>query len=107
MSSDTPLCNSLNSLMSDLKRDAAEPLVRIERPHPYGPVSVVFTDCGSPGFEYDIPCSGLADALRWITHVAPKTWVTKRHLELFALLMLGEFYDSAFSEAQPRTKAGQ
>ena len=40
---------------------------------------------------YDCDASNTGDALRWIEHIAPKTWVTKEHLEQFARLVASKF----------------
>lgn len=54
----------------------------------------VFTDRNHPGFTYEIAdyqCADAASALRWIAHMAQKTWVTTRHLEQFAHLTAERF----------------
>jgi hypothetical protein len=40
---------------------------------------------------YDFRVIDQGDALRWIEHVAGKTWVTKEHLEQFARLAATHF----------------
>ncbi|HXI14748.1 MAG TPA: hypothetical protein VNM48_00155 [Chloroflexota bacterium] len=40
---------------------------------------------------YDLTPSSSGDALRWIEHLAQKTWVTKEHLEQFARLAASHF----------------
>lgn len=40
-------------------------------------------------YEFDV--SSMGDALRWIEHMAPKTWVTTAHLEQFASLAATHF----------------
>ena len=61
---------------------ALPPLVTIE-----GDL-VTFYDRANPGFTYDFTLGGPMDALRWIRHMAPKQWVTKQHLELFAIIAI-------------------
>lgn len=54
----------------------------------------VFLADGGPGWDYDISdaaCLDAGSALRWIEHLAPKTWVTVEHLEQFARLAAEHF----------------
>jgi hypothetical protein len=39
-----------------------------------------------PGFRYDFDCESAGDGLRWVAHLAQKSWVTTEHLEQFASL---------------------
>jgi hypothetical protein len=80
-----------DEVMQRIQQDMASPLVRTEEILPDGRVAVILTDRSNPGFVYDFHCSTLDDALQWISHLAPKTWVTKRHLEILAYLMRQHF----------------
>ena len=40
---------------------------------------------------YDFAASDPGEALRWVEHIAQKTWVTKKHLEQFARLAADKF----------------
>lgn len=54
----------------------------------------VFLADGGPGWDYDISdaaCLDAGSALRWIEHLAPKSWVTVEHLEQFARLAAEHF----------------
>ena len=54
----------------------------------------IFLDRAHPGFTYDISdgqCSDAASALRWVAHMAQKSWITERHIEQFALLAAERF----------------
>lgn len=54
----------------------------------------IFTDRDHPGFIYEITdaqCEDAGSALRWIAHMAVKSWVTPKHLEQFALLAAEQF----------------
>lgn len=50
-----------------------------------------FYDRSIPGFIYDFTVRDAADALCWFRHMAPKQWVTKDHLQVFASLCLQQF----------------
>lgn len=54
----------------------------------------VLTDRDQPGFTYDIAdfqCEDAGSALRWVAHMAQKSWITTRHLEQFARLAAERF----------------
>lgn len=54
----------------------------------------VFIDRDQPGFTYEITdaqCEDAGSALRWVAHMAQKSWVTERHIEQFALLAAERF----------------
>jgi len=40
---------------------------------------------------YDFDANNPGDALRWIEHMAQKSWVTKKHIEQFSRLAAGKF----------------
>lgn len=45
-----------------------------------------------PGCEpYGFEVTGVGDALRWIEHIAEKTWCTPTHLQMFAALAAEHF----------------
>lgn len=45
-----------------------------------------------PGCEpYGFEVTGVGDALRWIEHIAQKTWCTPTHLQMFAALAAEHF----------------
>lgn len=73
---------------SDLKPRAACVLVKRD-----GDAYVFMAD-GGPGWDYDITdaaCRDPGSALRWIEHLAQKSWVTPAHLEQFARLAADQF----------------
>lgn len=47
------------------------------------------TGPGQARYEFEIISPG--DALRWIEHIAAKSWCTKTHLEVFASLAASHF----------------
>lgn len=55
------------------------------------PLVAVFRDPDNESFRYDFALPSAGSALRWISHMAKKTWVTKEHLEQFAALVADEF----------------
>lgn len=82
---------ALDEFMEALELDRRSPLVVLDDTSDPATVGVKFFDRAHPGFEYDFYCNSKPDALRWVAHMAPKTWVTKEHLEVFARLMLDYF----------------
>ena len=59
---------------------------------------VTIAPCGyvemltEPGCEpYGFEVTGVGDALRWIEHIAQKTWCTPTHLQMFAALAAEHF----------------
>lgn len=46
----------------------------------------IVRDEKAPGFRYDFQCKSKGEALTWLAHLAEKSWITKEHLEQFALL---------------------
>lgn len=62
-----------------------EPLVKLEGEY------FVFRSESHPNFIYDFAPIDAADCLRWVSHMAPKLWVTTKHLEQFALLATQRF----------------
>lgn len=59
---------------------------------------VTIAPCGyvemltEPGCEpYGFEVTGVGDALRWIEHIAQKSWVTPTHLQMFAALAAEHF----------------
>lgn len=40
---------------------------------------------------YDFKPNDAGHALRWIEHMAPKSWITKNHLEQFARMAAAHF----------------
>lgn len=40
---------------------------------------------------YDFAATDAGHALRWVEHMAQKSWITKTHLEQFARLAAGHF----------------
>lgn len=63
-----------------LERLQRAPLVWIEDGY------FIVRDEKLPGFRYDFACKSAGEALRWSAHLAEKMWVTKEHLEQFAIL---------------------
>ena len=59
---------------------------------------VTIAPCGyvemltEPGCEpYGFEVTGVGDALRWIEHIAAKSWCTPMHLQMFAALVAEHF----------------
>jgi len=94
---DEPGCSALGGaelaerLLADLDLARRLPLVTVDAGSTPDRCFVTLYDRGHPGFTYEATVTGTGDALRWIAHVASKTWVTKEHLELVAVFALGHF----------------
>lgn len=82
--------------MERLRERAERPLVRLAERLPDGRVAVEFFERTEDDYRmlYD-PCIGdPLSALQWVAQIAPKTWITKEHIEVFAVLMLAHFRES-------------
>ena len=47
------------------------------------------TEAGCEPYGFEV--TGVGDALRWIEHIAQKSWVTPTHLQMFAALVAEHF----------------
>lgn len=96
-----PYSEALDKVQERLLLDRAKPLVKLQERLPDGRIAVEIFDRDRGGDEpaYDFYCRDLRQALEWIQQMAPKQWVTKRHLELFASAMLAAFPESNGSAA--------
>ena len=47
------------------------------------------TEAGCEPYGFEV--TGVGDALRWIEHIAQKTWCTPTHLQMFAALVAEHF----------------
>lgn len=47
------------------------------------------TEAGCEPYGFEV--TGVGDALRWIEHIAQKTWCTPTHLQMFAALAAEHF----------------
>lgn len=65
-------------------------LVRIDSRLPDGRIGVSVFDPAHPGFRYDFWCEDAIDALTWIRQLGEKSWVTRDHLHVLAMLILHE-----------------
>lgn len=82
---------AMDRMLADLRLRQAAPLLTVDPATGPDRCCVTLLDRGRPGATYEISVSSAADALRWIAHVAPKTWVSKEHLELLAITALQHF----------------
>lgn len=64
---------------------ASQALVTIA---PCGYVEML-TEAGCEPYGFEV--TGVGDALRWIEHIAQKSWVTPAHLQMFAALAAEHF----------------
>ena len=76
-----------------MNSDSTLDRLREERDYP----SVVRTEDGYFEFYldgvmvYDFKPSSPGNALRWVQHMAGKSWVTKKHIEVFCLLAADQY----------------
>lgn len=49
----------------------------------------MLTELGCEPYGFEV--TGVGDALRWIEHIAQKSWVTPTHLQMFAALVAEHF----------------
>jgi hypothetical protein len=75
----------------DIPRASPRPvLVRIDGRTDDGRIGVSVFDLNHPGFVYDFWCEDAIDALCWIRQLGQKSWVTRDHLYVLAMLILHE-----------------
>ncbi len=90
-----PIADVLDSLTQQLHREREFPLVRLGERLDDGRIAVEFFDRGRypDGVEpeYDFYLRDFRQALEWVQQVTPKSWITKRHIEVFATLVLRAF----------------
>lgn len=81
--------------LEQLRERAERPLVKIAEVLPDGRVAVEFFERIEDDYRmlYDPVISDPLSALQWVAQVAPKSWITKEHIETFAVLMLAHFRD--------------
>lgn len=81
------LAEASNSFMERARRERAYPVVTVEK----GSIFLFDrSEDGSVQGSYEIELRDLRTPARvafWVRQIAPKTWVTKRHLELFAQIV--------------------
>lgn len=82
---------AIDRALADLDLAQRSPLVTVDPASTPDRCFVTLFDRSHRGFDYEITVTSTADALRWIEHVASKTWVTKEHLELMAAHTLSHF----------------
>lgn len=81
--------------LQQLRERAERPLVKIAEVLPDGRVAVEFFEHidGDYRMLYDPVISDPLSALQWVAQALPKNWITKEHIEVFAVLMLAHFRD--------------
>lgn len=82
--------------LEHLRERVERPLVKIAEVLPDGRVAVEFFESIEDDYRmlYD-PCIGdPLSALQWVAQIAPKNWITKEHIEAFAVLMLAHYRES-------------
>lgn len=83
-----------DAVLANLRERRERPLVTVDAVYPERNwVEFTFYDRTGSGMEYEFHCCGFADGHHWIKQLAPKTWVTKEHIEVFAILLLQQFDD--------------
>jgi len=82
----------LDACMERIAERRARPLVRLQEHLQDGRIAVEVFDRMREGDIplYDFYCGDMRGTVEWIAQMAPKTWITKEHLEVFARLMLKE-----------------
>lgn len=90
---------ALDMLQVQMEEDGRRPLVTLDETAPNGSAAFTFYDREMRGSSYEFWCNDQRDALQWLQHMAQKTWVTKRHLELFSILALEAFKPAREVEA--------
>lgn len=90
-----PIADGLEDLTQQLHREREYPLVRLRERLDDGRIAVEFFDRTRypDGMEpeYDFYLRDFRQALEWVQQVTPKSWITKRHIEVFATLILRAF----------------
>lgn len=100
------LADVMDKVLLEIALDRSSPLVTIDAVDTKNNgLSVTFHDRANPGMRYEFWCHGQADALEWVAHMAPKTWVTKRHLEIFARRVAEHFPEPRHGKTIVRTFA--
>lgn len=98
-----PYSESLDGLVERIDQERRFPLVRFRERLPDGRVAVEFFDRArypeGDDPDYDFYLRDIHQAMEWVRQVAPKSWITKRHIEVFAILVLREFPDGAMAWA--------
>lgn len=94
-----PYSEALDGLVERIDQERRFPLVRFRERLPDGHVAVEFFDRArypeGDDPDYDFYLRDMRQALEWVRQVAPKSWITKRHIEVFAILALREFPEGA------------
>jgi hypothetical protein len=94
-----PCADVLDEVMQRIERERRFPLVRFRERLPDGRVAVEFFDRErypeGDDPDYDFYLRDARQALEWVRQVAPKSWITKRHIEVFATLALRELQEGA------------
>lgn len=87
-----PISDVLDEVMQRLERDRSRPLAKLQERLPDGRIAVeIFDRERGDQPHYDFYCRDPRQALEFVRQLAGKQWVTKRHLEVFASLMLHAF----------------
>lgn len=87
-----PIAEVLDEVMQRIERDRSRPLAKLQERLPDGRIAVeIFDRERGDQPQYDFYCRDPRQALEFVRQLAGKQWVTKRHLEVFASLMLRAF----------------
>lgn len=90
-----PIADVLDDLTQRLHREREFPLVRLGERLDDGRIAVEFFDRErypeGQEPEYDFYLRDVRQALEFVQQVTPKSWITKRHVEVFVTLVLRAF----------------